>query len=435
MENHQDKLFNPRFSGPLEFGSDQYVPILKSMSGERTALREMREDDPVVGARVTPLIEARDHRPLPIEPTQDEPGTDDFPEEAEEEDEDREPYNLALELDHMEPKPRTSKKPRTPPEYLRNLPTQLLEAVGPFRPFYLDFPLTASDQMLRLRSNVKLPEVNAIEYVYAACREKDLWFIPVLDGSRADSGRPALVRRVMRTAWRGVCLRLKATGTFYEDRIPGTIGLGRRVAAMKAALEVESKDVDLLLELGYLEEGSGVTADTIARVMAEVDGLDRFRSVIVAGTVIPNTTAGWPLNAVTVLPRLEWQLWSDLRRRRDLRPVTYGDYGVQHPQGPITNGRARANVRYTTPETVVYSLGAGTIAKAGLDQYQPVCQRIVDSGQFRGPAYTWGDDIIGGTADRRIPPKGEPQWRGAGTSHHLKQVVQDLVAQSLPPAP
>ena len=434
MEHHQDELFSPRFLGPLEFGSDQYVPILKSMSGERTALRKLRDEDPDVAARITPLIEARDRRPLPIEPTEDEPGTDYLPEEAEEEEEEREAYDVALLLGDLEPEPRMTKKLRTP-EYLRNLPTQLLDALGPFRPFYLDFPLTGSKQTLHPRSNMKLHEVNAIEYVYSACRDKNLWFIPVLDGSRADSGRPALVSRVMRTEWRGVCLRLKATGTFYEDRLPGTIGLGRRVVAMMAALEVESKDADLLLEVGYLEKGSGVSADAIARVLAEIDGLEDFRSVIVAGTVIPNTTAGWPLNTVTVLPRLEWQLWSDLRRRRDLRPVTYGDYGVQHPQGPIASGRARANVRYTTPETLLYSLGAGTIAKAGLDQYQSVCQRIVNDRLFRGSEYTWGDDMIGGTADGRIPPQGEPRWRGAGTSHHLKQVVQDLAAQSLPPAP
>ena len=134
------------------------------------------------------------------------------------------------------------------------------------------------------------------------------------------------------------------------------------------------------------------------------------------------------LDSIRRLPRLEWQLWKQLRKMTELRPVVYGDYAVQHPHGPKTNGRPRANVRYSTTDDLLYSLGSGTIAKYHLAQYRPVCERLVGSGSFRGADYTWGDDVIAGTASGRLPPEGEPRWRGAGTSHHLRQVIEDLAA-------
>jgi hypothetical protein len=376
----QGDLFQ-HFSGPLAFGPRHYVPILKSMSGERRALELMPD---AVRNRVTPLIEARDSGDV----------------EAEDEAEDR----------------------RT---FLKGLPGQLAGSIKSLYPFYLDFPRTASNFKLASGSKGRDVPVNAIEWVYQECRDRDLWFIPVV-GRRHDDLRLKQVAAAAKVDERGVAIRLPVAGTFYPD------GLGAKALDLAGRLQVDPEILDLILEIGHLGGAGGITASVIAEYLEDVSKTADFRSVVLAGTVVPNTTAGWDLNGVTAITRLEWNLWCQLRGMSAKLP-TYADYGVQHPAGPRKKGGGipRANVRYTATESLFYSLGDGSgVTKENVGQYRGICERIVATGRFRGEDFSWGDRVIAQTARGAPPDVGQNHWRAVGTSHHLRQIVDDLESAS-----
>lgn len=123
------------------------------------------------------------------------------------------------------------------------------------------------------------------------------------------------------------------------------------------------------------------------------------------------------------MARHEQTLYEDLVASALARRPTFGDYAVQHPEPPETGGPGmRANVRYTVDRSVLFARGHSVLD--GAQQYKDLATMLERRPEFSGSSYSWGDAIIADTAAGRIPPKGEPRWRGAGTSHHLRLVAE-----------
>jgi len=427
MASHQENLFDPPFKTSLEFGVGHYVPILKSLAGERRALEQMAAGAPDARRRLTPLVEARD--PIPQPPRERRVVANEFADEGDSDAWEDDDYEIAYEVEEGAGPAR--KKPSGPRNYLRGLPDQLLPMIGKFSPFYLDFPTTPSDRLMTGRKSKGAP-VNAIEYVYDACRARHLWFIPVL-AVGADDGRAALVRVASQTDRRGVCLRLPLLATVYSDRRAGTLGVGDRVARMLAELKASPGDVDLILELRQLDPAGGVTAEFVARAFDEIANLKEFRNVILTGTSVPNTSAGLARGQITYIARQEWTLYTLLRKISGRVP-TFGDYGVQNPDGPKAGGIPIPNLRYTTTPDLLYSLGENNDRDTFAEQFRRTCRQVIESGRFRGEDYSLADLIIARTPADRKPRVDQGFWRGLGTLHHLTQVIEDLKQLDSEPA-
>jgi hypothetical protein len=130
------------------------------------------------------------------------------------------------------------------------------------------------------------------------------------------------------------------------------------------------------------------------------------------------------------LPRREWDLWCRLRARRPRRLPTYGDYAIQHPDPPWEGEESgpgmRANIRYTLHDITLVARGVGPLQLEGAEQYRGLCRKIIAEPRFAGADYTWGDRLIFDCARGIADPGNQNRWRGAGTSHHLRLVVEQL---------
>jgi hypothetical protein len=311
-----------------------------------------------------------------------------------------------------------------PPERstIPNLTNRLKPAITAGRPFFLDFPWMSSAAQVLVGPTGKRQPVNAVEHVYRGCRESGLSFIPVV-GPHRDPARVGLVREALRTDGRGVCLRVPLGGVVWATER----ALADTMNELLGALNCKAESADLVVDLGYLGIEPGFDASHLLKQLNALPSLEAWRSLILLGTVIPETLAGLEEGGITEVPRHEWLLWKKLRELKPKRLPTFGDYGVQHPQPPAGGGPGmRANIRYTTEKLVLFARGH-SVLEHGSAQYGKLCEMLVGRPEFKGANYSWGDWCLDYYAKTGHSP-GEPMWRGAGTSHHLRLATDGVAA-------
>lgn len=317
---------------------------------------------------------------------------------------------------------------------LRRRAAELRAVIGE-RPFYLD--LAGIDPCRRIATPQGGRETIAVLHEEAARRE--LAFIPVarsIDRRR----RIELVRRAAAEHGRGLALRhrfgsrLRRTGEGPADRLLRTV----------ESLLVTPAEVDLLLDLGWLDPDSTPSAGWIARQIQAIAARGQWRRVILAATCVPESMSKIAeLDAAGAIARREWELWQEVAAATD-GEVLFADYGVQHPNPPRSGGRTFGNLRYTTATELLVSRGH-LITNMDDADFSDMCRRVVRSGSFSGADFSWGDAQIYRVAELRRSPRtaifddydderieginSHPFWRAVATSHHLKFVSVQLAEQ------
>lgn len=373
----QIPLLRPDPLAPLPVDTRHYVAALQSQPGERDALQNASPD---IWERMTPLL----HFVGPK--TRSEP----FQTQA-----------------------------------VRGWVTRLAIAVGA-HPIYLDvmrlgptFPVSTRDG-----------EVAVLEYIYEASRSHGLRFMPVVwVGESTDDHRRIVGDAVLRDG-HGVALRYR-----MRTCIPplGT-GVGDHVSAELTALGRDASEADLLVDLEYIDPDDELDPDAMAASLKQMLTVGPWRSVVILGTSIPTMMSCVDEGTVGSLPRREWELWSQLQQCDLDRMPTFGDYAIQNPHPPHDGGGPgmRANIRYTTNRETLVARGHGPFYEEGNEQYRGLCQQLVARTEFAGRAFSWGDGVIDDCAQGAVEPGAQRVWRGAGTSHHLRAVSQQLATQQVP---
>jgi hypothetical protein len=285
--------------------------------------------------------------------------------------------------------------------------------------------------VLRLSPNhlaaTKTDKQPVLAVIHAEARARGVSFVPVVRLSDA----PATVRQIAETVAcdaRGVALRYPMLGTVSADgRSPQEL-----INEMLDAVAVDVVGADLIMDLGFLSEDVEVDAVDLARAIEELVSIGNWRSVVLLGGSMPSTLGGGIVAEGTIgrLPRREWKLWSALVALELSRLPTFGDYAVQNPDPPLEDQPSgpgqRANIRYTTDDATLVPRAVGAVIQEGAEQYRELCRLLVEQEEFAGRDFTWGDKQIAECADGIGEPGWQNQWRGAGTSHHLRHVVDQL---------
>ncbi len=369
-------LQRPEWFVPVPLGSRHYVAAVQNKPGELAALRNASAE---TWGRLTPLVQIVG----PKRPT--------------------EPFRA---------------------QRVSGWVKRIAAAVG-HRPCFLD--------ILRLRptyptatASGTIPVLSAI---YAAARKRGLAFVPVvsLTGSHgADymklvcdaalcDGRGAAVRYPL--------LRMALpAGRTHAEVLEETLD--------KVGVNVTAADV--LVDLGYLSGDEELAPNDLGDALREITAVGEWRSVVLLGTSMPRMLGGGAIaeGEVSQLPRREWELWSALKGNEPGRLPTYGDYAVQHPNPPHDEGGGgntmRANIRYTVAQLTLIARGLGPVVQAGKEQYRELCRMLVDREEFAGRDFSWGDEVIEDCANGLTQPGAQDLWRGAGTSHHLRLVTDQV---------
>jgi hypothetical protein len=292
-------------------------------------------------------------------------------------------------------------------------------ALGTDRQFYLDFLRADPARTLSVRGG----EAPVAEVAYRYARRRGLSFVPVSwTTSRAGHVNAAANAAVVDR--RGLALRHRVLRSTSAAGAPIEEVLGARLADLRLPPE----DVDLLLDLEYLDEDIELPPERMVRLIVAARSVGSWRRVVVTGSSIPKTMGCVPEDGSRLLERREWALW--LTMPAEVRDgLDFGDHGIQHPTPPKDGGPGmRANIRYTLADGHLVVRGRGDVRVEGAAQYAELCRRLVASGHFAGRSYTWGDELIQRCANQEIPPGDQTMWRAAGTAHHLRLVSEQVQA-------
>ncbi|MCY3646742.1 MAG: beta family protein [Chloroflexi bacterium] len=282
------------------------------------------------------------------------------------------------------------------------------------RPFFLDVLRPSPNAQIDTRAGPRL----LVDVVYGAARRKGLCFTPVMLAS--DAGNPVGTAAIQASRdGQGLAIRIDTIEVGGSAGHPATLSKAVEATGLTAA------DIDLIIDAGFIGDYEDGDLELVADVVQELGELDKWRNLVTVATSIPKTLTAIREGTTGPLPRREWALWCKLVRRGGRVP-TFGDYAIQHPIPPEEGGPGmRTNIRYTLGECTLVARGR-QLTQTGPAEYKILSSRIVGSGSFKGPQFSWGDDVIAGCAEGRIPPGTQHMWRGAGTSHHLALVAEQL---------
>lgn len=385
MQRH---LIPPRPYIPLPTGTRNYVPVLQDRRGEQTALRCA---SPSVWSQMTPLMEVvpRGNR-----------------------------------FSHNAMKARM----------------RVLKSVVGDHPIYLDLKKLAPCSPVQTIHG----ERPALEVLHEAARSRSLAFMPVA-WTNSNEEHLKIVAGTNDLDGHGLALRHRMGTTV----MPTGNKLQRVLTARLEALQIPASDIDLLIDLEYLDLDCEPSAKWTAALVDQSAGVGPWRSIVLIATSVPQSFGNGivPEHSSRELPRREWALWNEVAKRSSI-PVAFGDYAVQNPIPPLNPPPVGpwGNIRYSLEDALLVARGFDT-RSYGPEQYVELSSWVISHASFYGAAFSYGDaeinrwattpvthsiatagacieDLEGEDIDAR--PASPGYWRGVGTSHHLELVTKQL---------
>jgi hypothetical protein len=235
----------------------------------------------------------------------------------------------------------------------------------------------------------------------------------------------AAVTDILAEDGRGVCLRI-----FDDDFARPTLGV--EIDGTLAALGLGPDEVDLVADFGDLV-GSPVRAlqRTAEADIATLPHLAGWRS-------LTSVFAAFPANLTGVAPGVSTISRDDVLAYRALvaggrlaRTPTFGDYGPDNPeyfdQDPRII-RPAASIRYTDADAWLIVRGRALRGPTapGFAQYHDLAATLVARPEFRGRAFSSGDERIDDCAHHVGGTGSLTTWRFVAVNHHLATVVDSI---------
>jgi hypothetical protein len=357
-----------------------YVPILKARLGEFSAVQTM----PVTErSQVVPLFEVP---PVP--------------------------------WDHQNHVPA-----KTVDEHLKNLTKHVQSSWGPDRVCFADLGLLHEAE--RMASGI-----HPIRAMFEGFRRHGLKVVPVT-GLIRDNDHQISCLETLKIDGLGICIRLQPED--FRDEFE----LNSSLDDLLKRFELTPREVDLILDLGPLEQSVRSHASRAARFISALPTLESWRTFVVAATGFPVNLMGFPQSAISNIPREEWALWRGLISDPSIsRKPVFGDYGIAHAEHSDIDPRkmtTSACIRYTSDRSWVICRGKGLKAH-GFQQFHDVARRLMGHVSYKGPEFSWGDNYIADCAKRNVGCGNLTTWRRVGTSHHIAFVNRQVAETRVPSA-
>ncbi len=258
----------------------------------------------------------------------------------------------------------------------------------------------------------------AIEFICRALRTRDLVPVPVT-GFQREAAHDQAVARLLSEADTGVCLRLEEEDLLLPAKLPTLLD-----GKMKL-LNVAPPSIDLLIDLRYLgTEPTATRVQMLLRAFQSLQNLDAWRSIILAGSSMPNSLEGvCDRGSHGYLDRLESDIWLAIQSSALKRVPTFGDYTTVPPLYAEMDTRTIAkhlgpNVKYTLDGRWYVSRGH-SFQKSGSAQYFSIAREIASLREFRGPTASLGDCFIADRARGGTTCGNPEQWVTASVNSHI----------------
>lgn len=356
-----------------------YVPVLKGKRGEFRALEEMDAAD---CHRLRPLVE--------VPPIQ---------------------WDYDAEC-----------PAKTVDAHLASLPDQLTRAWPHKGAFSLDLGLLPDDDRMA-------DSTHPLTFVLDAARDRGLPVVPVSGLARPKVFHSA-IREAIGRHGSGVCLRLE--GDDFDSLPPD---LATQLEELLAHYGTPREEVDLVLDFGELTDGTaGLVLQFVFAFVNTDPHIGEWRSLAVTGSAFPETLGSLEADSISIIPRIEWQTWKKLRSKEAslARLPDFGDYAIANPalaEVDFRLMRMSANLRYTTGDDWMVLRGRN-VRDYGFEQFNDLCQKLLERREYAGPDFSWGDAYIARCAEGSDGPGNATTWRTVGTSHHLALACRQVASLS-----
>lgn len=296
-------------------------------------------------------------------------------------------------------------------ERLTNAATQIAKGWGTSRPVRIDARL------------VQAPDIGALAFFMEEARTQGVIAVPVVSSLVAEQDRAA-ARDAHNIDRRGICIRddaLLVLGKKY----------GTSLEKLLNDLHVDPSAVDVVLDLKDVPESEIEQRRSLAEASLDaMPFMKEWRSITIAAS-------GFPVNlahlgtGVNILPRTEWDIWSNLSVSRALG---FADYAMTFPDLPKIDPsvmQPSASIRYSTPQAniIVRGRSVRSYRTGGFKQYNALSRTLTALPVFAGATFSWGDSFINQCAEGGNTGN-LTTWRQVTTSHHLTLVVQELAKRS-----
>jgi hypothetical protein len=224
----------------------------------------------------------------------------------------------------------------------------------------------------------------------------------------------------------GVCLRI-----IIEQAAKSTFEAEANL--LLSTLEIQPAECDLILDLGapnFVPPDGFVKI--IKGIVSKLPYLNSWRSFTILGTSFPESM-GSVKKGGEIIPRYEWQLYKmliDNFQKAKLRPPSFGDYAINHPTELELDWRVvrpSATIRYTIDDHW-YIVKGENIRDYGCEQYHELSQKVLASGYYHGPSFSWGDGYIQTCTNKNSKPGNATKWIQVGTNHHIEKVIRDIAS-------
>jgi hypothetical protein len=314
-----------------------------------------------------------------------------------------------------------SKNERIGHAAVKNWFRDISDSVGT-RPFFLDSSNIAPSHRTTQRG-LERPTLEAVhEFAMDACHS----FVPVVVSGASRAAIDTAIAAA-RDGSNGLAIVYSPLAVIpTKDR-----SHDEQIAAIAEATTVSEEQIDLIINLGYLDPDIDVDVTWLAQILEDAAKRGEWRNLVLVGSSMPSALSCIEQGTVGTLFRKEWEVWDKLKRMGLTRPPSFGDFAIQSPAQAGKGGPSmRASVRYTTDNGTLISRGSGPFHEEGKIQYHELCRKLIERPEFKGPGFSWGDETIMKCANEQIDPGSQHLWRAAGTSHHLEVVTRALATAS-----
>lgn len=221
------------------------------------------------------------------------------------------------------------------------------------------------------------------------------------------------------------CIRLER---FAFDDVGDPEHFHERLLDIINFLEISPNRCHVILDL------EDISAKALVNILGDFDSLFSqivgygFSSYSIAGCSLPNSIDKVIKSQDTcgTVKRLEMLLWKNVRKQYPTSDIYFGDYGVRGPSTAEAGyGNTNAKIRYTVNDEFFIVRGHVIRKPIGGFQHCLLAQKLIDSGNYLYPEFSWGDGEIQRCANEEIGG-GAAAWIKIDSSHHLAYIVAEV---------
>lgn len=204
------------------------------------------------------------------------------------------------------------------------------------------------------------------------------------------------------------------------------------------ALNIDISSSSVLFDCGDVSlSKSSIVAiqDNITLALKLLKNYD-FKFTSMAGCSVAGDINGMvsKINSQAPVVRKEVKAWKSIKTFNPNVNLVFGDYGISNPTvsvsiAPYANGK----IRYTMNDSYLVVRGYPRNQGDKGAQMHDLCRRLISSGHYMKPNFSWGDRMISVCANegclegKKEAFKGSTtQWVTIDTTHHMTYVVEEI---------